>query len=269
MDDVRRRDLQAFARELFSPWLVLLAILVATSAVLLQADSYIVILPALTIHGLIAWKRSIPKRFRSRRFLLIWNSCEDRLARLHKAIRQLSRSKVARLEELPTNIQATSRHLYDAIRRADLVEHEVRKSEGWYLSQLQVPPKQAADLQARELNRIAETNLVEYRQNLAGVFAGIERTEAQSSVFITALDTLRVKMLGYRLAGKRVEEESSEFLVALTEAKMQLESIDKALEELELTPYPKQITVMPDSPLIPPTASSDAGGEESEVHEDA
>jgi len=266
MDDVRRRDLQAFARELVSPSLILVLAASIIGAVVLKDRSYLVIFPVLTVHGLFAWRRSIPKRFRNRRFLLIWQSCEDRLKRLHKAIHQLGRSKIARLEELPSNIDLTSRHLYDALRRADLCEHEVVKSEGWYLSQLQAPPKLSDDLQARELFRIAETNLVEYRQHLAQVRGGVDRTEAQAAVFVTALDTLRVKILGYRLAGRRVEEDSGDFLVALTEARMQLESIDKALEELELTPFPTQITVMPDSPHL---SSRDEAEDERHEEQDA
>jgi hypothetical protein len=51
-------------------------------------------------------------------------------------------------------------------------------------------------------------------------------------------------MLGHRLAGKTPELAHTEFLQALTEARMQLDSIDKALDELELTPFPGQSTAL-------------------------
>jgi hypothetical protein len=62
------------------------------------------------------------------------------------------------------------------------------------------------------------------------------------------LDTLRMKMLGYRLIGKSPEMPSQDFLEALHEAKLQLQAIDNALEELDLGHYPKQITVLPPTP---------------------
>ena len=41
-----------------------------------------------------------------------------------------------------------------------------------------------------------------------------------------------------------------EFMIALHEAKLQLQAIDNALEELDLGHYPKQITVLPPTPEI-------------------
>ncbi len=251
MDEIRRRNVQAFLRSFFSPALIAVAIvaiicIVAAPPVVALSLTLGVVL----LHSLLSYYRSIPLRFRIRRFLIHWNSCQDRLSRLRKAIDQLSKSKIARLEELPKNIEQTSQNLYLALRRADLAEWEITKSEGWYLSQAKIPPKDSNDPQARELMRIADKNLLEYKHHLDAVLAGIERAEAQSTVFVTALDTLRVKMLGYRLAGRKVEDDSMEFLTALTEAKMQLDAIDQALEELELTPMPQTIAVMPDSPMI-------------------
>jgi hypothetical protein len=77
----------------------------------------------------------------------------------------------------------------------------------------------------------------------------VQRTEAQSAVFMTTVDTLRMKMLGYRLVGKSPEVGSHEFLQALNEAKLQLQAIDKALDELDMGQYPKMIASMP--PTIP------------------
>ena len=82
-------------------------------------------------------------------------------------------------------------------------------------------------------------------------FAKKLMTEAQVAVFTTTLDTLRMKMLGYRLVGKDTESPTQDFLAAITEARMQLESIDKALEELDLTAFPKTISIMPDETNSP------------------
>ena len=66
---------------------------------------------------------------------------------------------------------------------------------------------------------------------------------------MTTLDTLRMKMLGYRLVGRSPEVPSHDFLEALAEARAQLQSIDTALEELDLGHYPKTIAAIP--PPIP------------------
>jgi hypothetical protein len=82
--------------------------------------------------------------------------------------------------------------------------------------------------------------------------AGVQRTEAQSAVFMTTLDSLRMKMIGHRLVGRGPELSSQDFLEALAEARAQLQSIDTALEELDLGHYPKTIAAVP--PPIPDDA---------------
>jgi hypothetical protein len=79
--------------------------------------------------------------------------------------------------------------------------------------------------------------------------AGVQRTEAQSAVFMTTLDTLRMKMIGYRLVGRSPELSSHDFLEALAEARAQLQSIDTALEELDLGHYPKTVASVPPPPI--------------------
>jgi len=141
--------------------------------------------------------------------------------------------------------------LYRALRRSDLVATEVSSSEGWLVAQPRMGQAMSPDRQAQELYRIADKNIAEYRQHYFGIMAGVERTEAQVAVFTTTLDTLRMKMLGYRLVGKDTESPTQDFLAAITEARMQLESIDKALEELDLTAFPKTISIMPDETNSP------------------
>jgi len=81
--------------------------------------------------------------------------------------------------------------------------------------------------------------------------SGVSRSMAQAEVFLTTLDALRIRMLGYRLGSRTPELESHEFLTVITESKMQFEAIDKALEEIELTPFPERVAIMPDGQRIP------------------
>ena len=90
---------------------------------------------------------------------------------------------------------------------------------------------------------------------------------------MTTVDTLRMKMLGYRLVGRSPELSSNDFLSALAEARAQLQSIDTALEELDLGHYPKTISVVPNTnenlnpPPVPPGAIPVTSVEESNVQE--
>jgi hypothetical protein len=131
-----------------------------------------------------------------------------------------------------------------------MVAHEVMATERGMLNQPPTWTPSSSDPQSRELYRLADKNIAEYRAHYAGVMAGVQRTEAQSAVFMTTLDTLRMKMIGYRLVGRSPEMASQEFLEALAEARMQLQSIDTALEELDLGHYPKTISVVT-PPAIP------------------
>lgn len=126
-----------------------------------------------------------------------------------------------------------------------MISHEVALTEKGLYNQ---PPPWVApshDPQAKELYRIADKNIAEYRQQFGAVMAGVQRTEAQCAVFMTTVDTLRMKMIGYRLVGRSPELSSQDFLEAMNEAKLQLRAIDEALEELELQPFPKTIAIQP------------------------
>ncbi len=257
MDDVQRQDLRLFLRETVSAGRILLifggGFLLWNFPLFSPGVS-----PAklITIGFLVlatvanAYTTSIRKRFLNKRYEALWTGCKDRLVRFHEVRNKMRREQVADLLEVPKTIDRTAESIYYALRRADLISNEVHASEkGLY----NVPPvwsPPTTDPQSNELYRIADKNIAEYRQGFAGVMAGVQRTEAQSAVFMTTVDTLRMKMLGYRLVGKSPELSSHDFLEALTEAKLQLASIDHALEELELSPYPKTIAVQPDKPEI-------------------
>jgi hypothetical protein len=258
MDEIRRQDLKAFAKELLNgPRLF--ATVVTTLAmwsIIGMRDPFggpdrplmfgVAAVVALMGMAAFAYRASLDKRFVNRRYLALWQGCQDRLRRFREVQKRSRRTEVADLREMPNTVERISDSLYVALRKADLISHEVLRTERNLYATPPAWNAAASDAQSRELYRIADRNIAEYRQQYAGVMAGVERAEAQSAVFMTTLDTLRMKMLGYQLVGKSPEMPSQDFLEAINEAKLQLKAIDHALEELELGPYPKQITVMPD-----------------------
>jgi hypothetical protein len=253
LEEIRRRDRAVFGLELLRParvlvWLGLIGVglgfLRGGLAVPWPFWPFLGLVVAGTVWS--AYRASVPKRFRHTRMRLHWEVAQDRHARFTSALKSLAKSRVARLEELPSTIDATLQTLYRALRRADIVAHEVAASEGWLLGQPKPATKVSPDQQAQELYRLADRNIAEYRQHFQAVMASVERTEAQAAVFTTTLDTLRMKLLGYRLVGRETEAPTQEFLAALTEARMQLDAIDKALDEIELTPFPTTVVTIPE-----------------------
>lgn len=205
---------------------------------------------ALAYHAIQSYQRSIGKRFQSPKLSNSWKTCEDRLARFRKAVAKLRKAHIADFEQMPVTIERVSESLYLGLRRADILLREVTESEGTVVANMMfaAPPHPTQDHVASQLYQIADRNAAEYRQRLNGVLAGVERTEAQAAVFVTTLDTLRMKMLGHRVSGSANGLSNNEFLSALGEAKLQLEAIDKALDELEINPFGPASTVP-----IPPT----------------
>ena len=189
------------------------------------------------------------KRFINSRFMSLWNGCRERFESFEQGIHKLKRADIAQFQELPDTVRDLAMTIYNALRRADILFEEVLQSEGVDRIRPGVPMFKPTDPQAQELYRIAEKNLGEYRGHYNELMAGIQRTEAQATVFMTTLDNLRVKMLGYRLIGKNPSLSSEEFLSVLAEARAQLSAIDRALDELDLSHYPKTIAVIPPATL--------------------
>jgi anion-transporting ArsA/GET3 family ATPase len=178
----------------------------------------------------------------------LWGGCQDRLTRFEEVLRKMRKDGVADLQEMPNTIRGVAKSLYLALRRADIITEEISATESGMLSRPPVWNASTQDAQSKELYRIADKNIAEYRTQFAGVLAGVQRTEAQSAVFMTTLDSLRMKLIGYRLVGRNPSMHSEEFLEAIAEAKLQLQSIDTALDELDLGHYPKNISVIPPLP---------------------
>jgi hypothetical protein len=266
MDDIRKQDLRLFAKELLSFWRILLTG-VATAFVVfnpIMGSTSIVMRFALMVLVLgvwvvTSWTASEKKRFINKRHEALWNGCLDRLQRFEEVLRKMRRDQIADLHEMPKTIRRVADSLYNALRRADIIADEVQGSERGLYAAPPVWSASPSDPQSKELYRIADKNIAEYRQQFAGVMAGVQRTEAQSAVFMTTLDTLRMKMLGYRLVGRSPELHSEDFLEALAEARLQLQSIDHALEELDLGQYPKTIAAMP--PSMPPPIPQEVADE--------
>ncbi len=256
MDEIHRRDQDLFVRQLFSPGRVVVMALILGMAVLtLTAPNQVVGLFGLVTAGAViaamvstATKEAKEKRFYSQRLKQQWSLCEERVRRFQEATAALRKRGIADFQELPLTVAKLSNDLYVALRKADLVQEEVVRSEG----SLRIPsvqmPSGMPDAQSQELYRLADKNIAEYQQQWKAVLSGIQRTEAQSVVFVTTLDALRIRMLNYRLAGRSPEIETREFLGVITEAKMQFAAIDKALDELDMTPFPQTISIIPDVP---------------------
>lgn len=255
MDDLRRHDAQRLVREIVAPGRLLVSFGVALGLfmVFVQAQGR----PAYALAGGLflvlfhlgsAMQSAERKKWSNARMAALWNGCQDRMIRFEEVLKRMRKDQVGDLSEMPQTIRQVSQSLYAALRRADIVAVEVAATE----KNLGGPPAwdaAARDPQSAELYRLADRNIAEYRGHFAAVMAGVQRTEAQSAVFMTTLDSLRMKLIGYRLVGRSPEMATHEFLEALAEARTQLQAIDTALEELDLGHYPKMISTVP--PPIP------------------
>ncbi|MBL8061196.1 MAG: hypothetical protein JNK63_10840 [Chthonomonas sp.] len=200
------------------------------------------------------------RQFMSRHYRGLWKSVRDRLARFDSAYSALKNAWDEELPVLRERVQYTADVVYEALRRADVMQAEVSKSEGHMAStdtsNLR-PSSTPTDKKAQELYQLADRNVAEYRQRLAAVTAGIHRCEAQTTVFITTLDSLRVRLLGYRLMGKSPEAEHQAFLETIGDAKSQLDAVDKALEEISFDRLVAQIELEGVPPPVPENAQTE------------
>lgn len=252
MDEIRKRDWTVFLEELFSLRSAFSFVCIALITWLFSTFPWAnfglgaIILGggALGISIFASFKRSIPKRFRFQRFRYIWAEAVNRQERLTESLQRLKRRNQTDLSELEKNIRQVLPEIYRALRRADLVLHEIQTSESLVGPQPLVQPRTVSDLQAQELYKVADRNVAEYSQFYQQAISGVERAEAQGVVFSTTLDTLRIRLLNYMLAGRPPEEETREFLNIVAEAKMQFSAIDRALEEIEQMPFPETVTVL-------------------------
>lgn len=198
------------------------------------------------------WSRA--HEFRSPKLRYLWKTCEERLERFHEARRKHRKTDMPALTEMPVAVEGVARNLRLALRRADVLIKEVEASEGAFgmqappIAPYGVPPlpnELSADRDTSTLYQLADRNVAEYRAGLHNLLAGVSRTEAQAAVFATTLDTLRLKMLGYRLGSRRPELETDEFIGSIHEAKAQMDAIDRALEDLEVNVFARPFDPIP------------------------
>jgi hypothetical protein len=248
--EVTRADTRIFWREALRPRRVVLFLLYCIPCFFLTVvhpGFLLLYLVGVLFHGYISHQAAKSKRFINGRFAALWNGCRERFESFEVGVKKLHKAEIAQFQELPKTVEDLALSIYYALRRADILFAEVALSEGKDRMQPGIPSFTPTDPQAQELYRIAEKNLGEYKSNYHELMAGIQRTEAQATVFMTTIDSLRVKMLGFRLVGKNPSLSSDEFLSALAEARLQLSTIDKALDELDLSHYPKTISVIQNS----------------------
>jgi hypothetical protein len=240
MNDIRRADLHAWGRAAGDPMLVRVHLLIALIGAIIFERGLgwpgvcAAIFLTLLSHSLASLRNSIGLRFRTGQFRSLWSGCQDRLARFEEALKRMSSPQLEQLDDMPDRIRALGQTLYLALRRADMIAFEVQQSEDGLTSGVTHRARATTDSQSQELYQIADRNAAEYRQQLAAIMASVQRTEAQAVVFMTAVDTLRMKMVGYRLNTRTTAIPDRDLLAALTEARMQFESIDHALDELGL-----------------------------------
>jgi len=245
VNSIVKRDVQVFLRALATPARILT--MIAIPAIFFGVGIPTAWPVTIISFALVAWSAlhaSKSKRFRNLRMYRGWLDVADRHERLRKELRLASRRRIADLTELPIGVSKVAAQLYTSLRKADILAHEIGRSEGPnHGPPSHLPPSD--DPQAQELYRLADRHLAEYSRRYTNLRASVERTEAQAVVFVTLLDNLRVQLLQHRLGSPGSHLEAQEFLEAVTEAKMQLNAIDKTLDELELTPFPRTVVVIP------------------------
>ncbi|MCL6623764.1 MAG: hypothetical protein K6T17_03980 [Fimbriimonadales bacterium] len=240
MNDIQRADLKIIAKSALNPWRLMgLAFAGWIGSLLMGSGEFwpwMAILlwgSALGLYGASIRNDFLQKRFRTPEHRVLWDLIEDRLRRFHHAVKRAPQEVRRALEDTPQTVDLTARKLYIALRKADLVRQEIERSEGKVIPPPPILKPHSSDRETTELYVLADKNIAEYRRSLEAVNAHVTRTEGQCAVFLSALDSLRVQLLGHRLRTTAPAVPQPEFREAMTGIKRQLDSITKALKELE------------------------------------
>lgn len=185
------------------------------------------------------WKKSKRDRFYNSRFYHLWTTCQERDRSLRAALKGLKKSQALEFFELPKTIDSVGDSLYIALRKADIVMHELQKSEGLRMSSGSFSNRTIYDEEAVALYQQAAQRDRDYNTHFSQILGSIEQAEGQAALYISSLDSLRVQVLKHRLGSRLVREgpQAEELKQSLSEAKMMLDSIDKALDELDASPF--------------------------------
>lgn len=176
------------------------------------------------------------RRFVNREYADLWRMIEDRYRRFQRALRRAPSGIGSGFNEISRTVEHTKRRLYSSLRKADLVKKEILDSEGGAGSPLPFPPLVSPDSETNDLYALAAKNFEEYRTIFDAITSKVSRTEAQCAVYISALDSLRVQLLGHRLEKREAAIPKQEMDEAVSDIRTQLESINSALDELDLRP---------------------------------
>jgi hypothetical protein len=238
-DELRRLDRSVYLAELAQPktmWTVIG--LTGLTVLLLFTFAIAAFLPLIGIAFELKGvrDRGFAKRFSHRRLRKKWNQCEERLRRFHAAMARAKGTEAAHLKDLPSMVENLGASLYGALRGADRALVDIAESEGFRLSRPDTELPQTKDPQTAKLYQDVKKSEQEYRTRVNRLIAGVERAEAQAAFFVATLDTLRVRVLEARLAGKTSARDSEDALEGLKEVKLQLDSIDRAREEIYTSP---------------------------------
>lgn len=245
MDEIKRRDRAVFRNECLNfgrlVWQVPVLLIIYTVFRVNPLIGSVAFFFHISAFLLYCFGESVKKRFIHESLRRVWKEVDDRANRFDVAAQKLKTQH--NLPEMAKTVARLRESLYTALRKADLVLHEIMSSEkSVHSNMISTPPpllhgQGARDSIASELYQIADKNVAEYRQLYSAVMASVQRTEAQAAVYITTLDTMRVKMLGYRLSTKNPSLEKDDFVSQMGEAKSQLQAIDTALDEIEMDPF--------------------------------
>lgn len=173
------------------------------------------------------------RKFKNKDSKQLWDSVSDRVKRLRQAIQKSPSHIQEILFGLPKRVESTAKSLYISLRNADLLKYEIIKSEGMIPTGSLPFGVRTTDSETNKLYSLADKNAHEYGKRFKKITSRITRVEGQCAVFISALDMLRVELLGMKLEKQDRLSNSDEIVQSVKDMQTQLESINKALEELE------------------------------------
>lgn len=222
--------------------------------------------------------RAKAKRFKNPFFEERWNRCREQVDLFDKAMKMVKSTEVSALAEMPASVHKAAQDIYVTLRYADASASEIQTAEG---TPAQRQERQSApfqngwqgtrDRQTQELLLAADKNRAEYRRRLEAAHAGIIRSDAQVEVFITAMDALRMNLVGFRLSAFKRDGDSHRILATFAEIRLQIESITTTLDELDFGLFPKTVAVdgsrlgtSPFKPMPDPDASARAAESEAD-----
>ncbi|MER3413229.1 MAG: hypothetical protein C4341_03135 [Armatimonadota bacterium] len=176
------------------------------------------------------------RRFVNPEYADLWRMIEDRYRRFRRALKRAPVGIAESFSDIARTVEHTKRRLYTSLRKADLVKKEIIDSESGTTITFPFPPLNSPDRETNSLYAIAAKNFEEYRTVFDAITSKVSRAEAQCTVYISALDSLRVQLLGHRLEKREASIPSEEMDETVSDIRTQLESINSALDELEFRP---------------------------------